>query len=132
MTEFIARVCHGESQYEVIIKTNDEGHYKAAQDFARSLIEHKKPQTNADRIRAMSDEELAEFIRKMVDGSNTHDVACYGCIHYGTHHSDPENKGTDLYECGGCQSEGIGLDVLKWLMLPVREAHKGDGGGDNA
>lgn len=88
--------------------------------------------TNADRIRAMTDEQLAEFIRRMVDGSNTHEVACYGCIHYGTHHSDPENKGTDLYECDGCRSEGIGLDVLKWLRLPAREAHKGEGGGDNA
>ena len=86
--------------------------------------------TNADRIRAMSDEELAEFICRMVDGSNTHEVACYGCIYYGTHHSDPENKGTALYECDGCQSEGIGLDVLKWLRLHVREAHKGEGGGD--
>ena len=29
-----------------------------------------EPITNADRIRSMSDEELAEFIRGMVDGSN--------------------------------------------------------------
>ena len=28
MTEFITRVCHGESSYEVIIKTDSEDHYK--------------------------------------------------------------------------------------------------------
>lgn len=78
-----------------------------------------KPQTNADRIRSMSDEELAEFIRSMVDESNSHNVACYGCINYGTHHSDPANKGTYLYECDGCENEGIGLDVLMWLKQPA-------------
>ena len=77
-------------------------------------------QTNADRIRAMSDEELAEFIQNMVDGSNSHNVACYGCINYGTHHSDPANKGTYLYECEGCTNEGIGLDVLMWLRQPPK------------
>ena len=75
--------------------------------------------TNADRIRAMSDEELAELIRSMVDESNSHNVACYGCIYYGTHHSDPANKGTYLYECEGCENEGIGLDVLMWLQQPA-------------
>ena len=79
------------------------------------------PQTNADKIRAMSDEELAEFIRSMVDENNSHNVACYGCINYGTHHSDPANKGTPLYECDGCENEGIGLDVLMWLQQPVKE-----------
>lgn len=42
---------------EVIIKTNDEGHYKAAQDFARSLIEHKKPQENAARSQDVCDDD---------------------------------------------------------------------------
>ena len=80
--------------------------------------------TRADKIRAMSDEELAEFIRSMVDESNSHNVACYGCINYGTHHSDPANKGTPLYECDGCENEGIGLDVLMWLQKPAEEDHE--------
>lgn len=33
-----------------------------------SSFEQKKPQTNADRIRAMSDEELAEWIYQVQDG----------------------------------------------------------------
>ena len=61
MTEFITRN-YGNKNYEVIIKTDSKEHYKAAEDFARRLIDHAKPMTNADRIRAMSDEELAEFL----------------------------------------------------------------------
>ena len=80
--------------------------------------QHFCEKTNADRIRAMSDEKMAEFIQNMVDGSNNHNVACYGCINYGTHHSNPANKGTYLYECEGCTNEGIGLDVLMWLHQP--------------
>lgn len=91
-------------------------------------IDHanEAPQTNADRIRSMTDEELAEFIRSMVDESNSHNVACYGCINYGTHHSDPANKGTYLYECDGCENEGIGLDVLMWLQQPAEKPKEVD------
>ena len=58
MTEFITRN-YGDKEFEVIIKTDSEEHYKETQDFARKLIDHAKPQTNADRIRSMTDEELA-------------------------------------------------------------------------
>ena len=61
MTEFITRN-YGQKEFEVIIKTDSKEHYKATEDFARRLIDHVKPQTNADRIRAMSDRELAEFM----------------------------------------------------------------------
>ena len=86
--------------------------------FSKKCYE-PEPVTNAQRIRAMSDKELAEFIRSMVDDDCTHEVACYGCVNYGIHHSDPANKGTHLYECDGCSCEGIGLDVLKWLQQPA-------------
>lgn len=61
MTEFITRN-YGNKEFEVIIKTDSKEHYKEIQDFARKLIDHAKPQTNADRIRAMSDEELARWL----------------------------------------------------------------------
>ena len=61
MTEFISRM-YGKEGYEIIIKTDSYEHYRAAVDFARRLIDHSKPKTNADRIRAMSDEELAVWI----------------------------------------------------------------------
>lgn len=45
MTEFIARN-HGCECYEIIIKTTNHDHYKAAEDFARRLIDHAKPATD--------------------------------------------------------------------------------------
>ena len=70
-----------------------------------------------EKIKSFSIEEMAEFIRIMVDDSEAHECACYGCINYGTHHSDPKNKGTNLYECEDCVCEGVGLDLVKWLNL---------------
>ena len=61
MTDFISRK-YGKEGYEIIIKTDSHEHYRATEDFARRLIDHSKPATNADRIRAMSDEELANFL----------------------------------------------------------------------
>ena len=69
MTEFISR-SYDQDEFEVIIKTDNKEHYKKAEYFSRKLIDHAKPQTNADRIRAMSDEELA---RKLVNASYRYD-----------------------------------------------------------
>ena len=60
MTEFISRK-YGTNGFEIIIKTDSEEHYKATEAFARRLIDHAKPVTAADKIRAMSDRELASF-----------------------------------------------------------------------
>ena len=58
MTEFISRN-YGNEGYEIIVKTDSNEHYRATEDFARRLIDHSKPATNAQKIRAMSDENLA-------------------------------------------------------------------------
>ena len=116
-------VCYNCGGHGFITATYESGQTSAICPVCGGIGTHEIQMTNADRIRAMSDEELAEFIQNMVDGSNSHNVACYGCINYGTHHSDPANKGTCLYECDGCENEGIGLDVLKWLQRPA----EGDG-----
>lgn len=61
MTEFITRN-YGQKEFEVIIKTDSKDHYKQAEEFSRKLIDHAKPQTNADRIRGMNDEELRNWL----------------------------------------------------------------------
>lgn len=61
MTEFITRN-YGQKEFEVIIKTDSKDHYRATEDFARRLIDHRKPMTNAQKIRSMSDEELAVLL----------------------------------------------------------------------
>ena len=94
MTEFITRSCKAESRYEVIIKTDSEEHYKATEDFARRLIDHEKPKTNADRIRAMSDEELVKLLSRF---------SAYSCIF---HDKDCEHE-----SCVDCCKE--------WLKQPA-------------
>ena len=115
-TGFNTQVSNGE--YRLQFETDNKEYYLLMQETARRCVDGK-PVTNAERIRAMSDEELAEFIRSMVDGSYNYDFACYKYTNYATHHSDPANKGIYLYKCDGCESEGIGLDVLMWLQQPA-------------
>ena len=47
---------------------------KATKELLNALDSVKKPQTNADRIRAMSDEELAEFLTH-INPTNCQDCA---------------------------------------------------------
>lgn len=96
MTEFITRCCHAEKSYEVIIKTDSEEHYKATQDFARRLIDHAKPQTHADSIRAMTDEELCEFLSQY----KFCDICKEGCADC-TYHGDCDKR------------------LLDWLQQPA-------------
>ena len=61
MTEFISRN-YGNEGYEIIVKTDSNEHYRATEDFARRLIDHSKPATNAQKIRAMGDEEMCNWL----------------------------------------------------------------------
>ena len=97
MTEFISRN-FGNKEYEIIIKTDSKEHFKATEDFARRLIDHAKPMTNADRIRAMSDEELAEFLCDRTENCNL--GYC---------------PGADLCNCVDGKANGY----LKWLKQPA-------------
>ena len=96
MTEFISR-SYGNEGYEIIIKTDSHDHYRATEKFARRLIDHSKPVTNADKIRAMSDEELAKFLHEPFCDNRTHEECT---ISY----------------CGVCDQ-----CVLDWLLEPVEE-----------
>ena len=93
MTEFISRNC-GKEGYEIIIKTDSHDHYRATEEFARRLIDHAKPMRNADKIRAMSDEELAKFL---------HEPFCY----------NRTLEECTISYCGVCDQ-----CVLDWLQQP--------------
>ena len=97
MTEFITRN-YEQKEFEVIIKTDNKEHYKATENFARKLIDHAKPQPNADRIRSMSDEELTTFLNKIV--VNHHIKDADNCNHCPLKGARP------------CDTEGI-IDWLK-------------------
>ena len=68
------------------------------------LRDCKKPKTNADRIRSMTDEELAEFIFSQARAKcSSHDCVGADTCYY---HAD-WNSG----ECDGCNKA-----ILKWLQ----------------
>lgn len=67
-----------------------------------NLNAKRKPPTNADRIRAMSDEELATFISEIADECERNTACnqhCYGC---------------DIEYC-------VRKSCLKWLQQPAEE-----------
>ena len=100
MTEFITRN-YGNKEFEAIIKTDSEEHYKETQDFARKLIDHAKPQTNADRIRAMSDAQLVQMLTIGRGG-----FSCSKCA--------------ESEDCG----QNCEVQCLKWLQQPAEESDK--------
>ena len=73
------------------------------QDHFRDVTKKVEPLTNAQKIRAMSDEELATFISEIADECerNTEcNQQCYGC---------------DIEYC-------VRESCLKWLQQPAEEA----------
>lgn len=65
--------------------------------YIKSQCECEKPKTNADRIRAMSDEELAEFLAD--------DWNCEHC-------SDKDKQ-------GNCNGATCKVGILAWLQSEV-------------
>ena len=104
MTEFISRK-HGKEGYEIIIKTDSHEYYKATEDFARRLVSHSKSATNSDRIRNMTDEELAMFLCNF------------------------RSCDADEYICEGCKAEKYcragHVGTIDWLQQPAEEADNG-------
>ena len=106
MTEFISRK-NGKEDYEIIIKTDIYEHYRAAVDFARRLIDHSTLVTNADRIRSMSDEELAEEIGRSSIPELCDIVCGVDCKAAATFNTTLEKRCVDF--------------VLEWLKQPAEE-----------
>ena len=109
MTEFISR-SYGNEGYEIIIKTDSHDHYRATEKFARRLIDHSKPVTNADRIRAMSDEELAKHLV---------DIGwdCHFCAEHLRLDNEPLLRGE---KC----DEKCAEHCLKWLKQSAEEGER--------
>lgn len=73
---------------------------------------------NADKIRSMNNEELAEWLDKISnqDREDWCGIGCCSCIYYGTHHANKEYIGTKheyLYQCKDCEFEN---GILGWLQ----------------
>ena len=99
-TEFNTQVSDGE--YRLQFETNNEAHYLLMQSAARRCIDHAH-MTNADRIRSMTNEELATFINRIVI---CHQLRKEGdCVKCPIHPAKP------------CDTEGI----VNWLQQPAKE-----------
>ena len=87
---------------ENLLKMAEQKCQSAIEKIAKDLIANSfiQPQTNADRIRAMSDMELRDFLQSRVWLCETHKL-CDGCPLYS------EEK--------GC------LSTLEWLQQPAEE-----------
>ena len=66
-TGFNTQVSNGE--YRLQFETDNREYYLLMQETARRRVDGK-PVTNADRIRSMNDEELAEFLIDLADDGN--------------------------------------------------------------
>lgn len=103
--EVINDVLHDyNSQIKTWLKTRlngawDNGYCHGKEDALKEFFEAPKPLTHADRIRAMSDEELAEFIQ--------------------TSDSCPQNKGDDYPICD--HAESCQMCWLDWLRQEENE-----------
>ena len=104
MTEFITRN-YGGKEYEVIIKTDNHEHYQASQDFARILIDHGKNMTNADKLRTMSNKELAWFLAERYANESVMTVRDKG-------HNPTATEIKALHET-------LYHIWLRWLLTPV-------------
>lgn len=95
------------------------------------LDERKRKQTNGDRIRAMSDEELAKFLKSLAFGRETPWADPFArklCDNCPTIICVAKETGEEmeLHECdfedGECPH---GDDILWWLKEPVEEEENG-------
>ena len=59
----------GNGEYRLQFETGNKEYYLLMQETARRCVDGK-PVTNADRVRSMSDEELAEFLIDLADDGN--------------------------------------------------------------
>ena len=70
-------------------------------DCVHNAREHFEPYTNADRIRSMSDEELAEYLETLT-------MICSTCIY--------QNE-----DCAPISNEKCRDGILSWLKSEVKE-----------
>ena len=95
-------VCYNCGGHGFITATYESGQTSAICPVCGGIGTHEIQMTNADRIRAMSNEELATFISEIADECERNTECnqhCYGC---------------DIEYC-------VRESCLKWLQQPAKE-----------
>lgn len=97
--------------------------------FGEDMCRCREPMTNADRIRNMSDDELAEFLDQIAYARETpwskpfYEKFCKSCPE--PEYTLDDGRELRLHECdfkdGVCPHGG---DIVWWLQQPAEEAQK--------
>ena len=105
-TGFNTQVSNG--KYCLQFETDNREYYLLMQETARRRVDGK-PVTNADRIRSMSDEELATHL---------HDIRwdCHLCAEHGRLDNEPLLRGEK------CDEKCV-EHCLEWLQQPAEEGN---------
>lgn len=91
----ISEILSDDNGYEI---EEDDGYFL----WADSMFEDAM--TNADRIRAMSDEELADFLKETVRSYEDNLFSCYECL--------KENECSGISHCS---------KFITWLKQPIKK-----------
>lgn len=78
--------------------------------FGEDLCRCREPMTNADRIRAMSDEELADFLGKITP------INCDCCVYMRPCHLEYDEETVNYAEKYNCKD-----GFMQWLQQPAEE-----------
>ena len=70
MTEFRTDISENGKKFELVFQTDIKAYFEKMQATARECIDHK-PVTQFDRIKAMTVEEMADFIKLVALGLNS-------------------------------------------------------------
>ena len=70
MTEFKTDISENGKKFELVFQTDNKAYFEKMQSTARECVDHK-PVTQFDCIKAMSVEEMADFIKSVALGLNS-------------------------------------------------------------
>ena len=123
--KFAARVIemHDEAIYNAVVEAAREAGInqlylldkKFVLEALREKAERENPKTNADRIRSMSDEELAWFINLSPE------MEFEVCLYCANGNTVPDDRGICLSPRGVCVANDRRDAFLVWLRQPVKE-----------
>lgn len=97
----------GGGQYRLQFETDNEEYFLLMQELARCCVDHPAVRTNADRIRAMTDEELADWLARTQIANVAEALSIAGF---------PWGMDSELYD-------GTKMECLEWLRQPAEESH---------
>ena len=99
----------GGGKYRLQFETDNEEYFLLMQELARCCVDHPKIKTNADKVRAMSDKELAAFLAGKFTDHETEKSVQKGEVLTATYISEMAHTWFAAW--------------MQWLRQPAEEYH---------